>query len=139
MKRERAEDLVAQMLQCVNDHQSEWPVSLLRELYVFGSFARGALDPHDVDIDVEYESDERWVTHFIGCLSYGKDPHSPIKRALTSGKRGMQFLFNFRERADFELTLLWRKGDSLPLACDSARSKCGTSAETCNAAPVRRT
>lgn len=116
MKRERAQDLVTNVLRALHDGQEEWPISLLSELYVFGSFARGALDPHDVDIDIEFESDEEWRLHFIGCLSYGKDPHSPIRRALTRGKRGIQFQFNFRDRADFELTLLWRRGDTLQAA-----------------------
>jgi hypothetical protein len=85
-------------------------------LYVFGSFARGALTPHDVDIDVEFEGDEEWTSHFISALSYGRDPHSPIRRMLTGGKRGCQFTFNFFNRADFDLTMLWQKGDSLAAA-----------------------
>src|SRR5260370_6097060 len=35
---------------------------------------------------------------------------------LATGKPGCQFTFNFREQADFELTLLWRRGDSLATA-----------------------
>jgi hypothetical protein len=38
------------------------------------------------------------------------------KRPLTSGKRGCQFTFNFRDRADFGMILLWQRGDSLPVA-----------------------
>ncbi len=85
-------------------------------LYVFGSFARGALAPHDLDIDVEFEGDEQWTSHFVTALSYGRDPHSPIRRMLTGGKRGCQLTFNFRKQADFDLTTLWQKGDSLAVA-----------------------
>jgi hypothetical protein len=109
VKRERAEHV----LQKLDERQGEWPASLVTGLYVFGSFARGAPEPHDVDIDVEHEIDERWASHFAGCLAYGRNPHSPVKRMLTDGKRGCQFQFNFRDRADFDMTLLWRKGDTL--------------------------
>lgn len=93
-------------------------MSLVTGLYVFGSFARGAPDPHDVDIDVEFEIDERWAGHFATCLAYGRDPHSPMRRMLTDGKRGCQFQFNFRDRAGFDMTLLWRTGDTLRAALE---------------------
>jgi hypothetical protein len=41
-----------------------------------------------------------------------------MRQMLTAGKRGIQFRFAFRERADFEMTLLWRHGDSLGAALD---------------------
>jgi hypothetical protein len=93
-------------------------VSLVTGLYVFGSFARGAVEPHDVDLNVEFDGDERWVSHFVTCLSYGRDPHSPLRRMLTDGKRGCQFQFNFLDRADFDMTLLWRKPDTLQTALE---------------------
>jgi hypothetical protein len=108
--------LAERILHELDQGQSEWPLSLVTEVYAFGSFARGALEPHDVDIDVEFEIDQRWAAHFAGCLAYGRDPHSPMKRLLTAGKRGCQFEFSFRDRADFDMMLLWRKGDSLPAA-----------------------
>jgi hypothetical protein len=89
---------------------------MVTELHVFGSFARGALAPHDLDIDVEFEGDDQWISHFVTALSYGRDPHSPIRRMLTGGKRGCQFTFNFRKQADFDLTMLWQKGDDLAAA-----------------------
>lgn len=58
-------------------------MSLITELYVFGSFARGALEPHDVDIDAEFKPDWRWSTYFADCLAKGRDPHAPLKRTLT--------------------------------------------------------
>jgi hypothetical protein len=54
------------------DHgRAGWPLSLVTELHIFGSFARGAIEPHDVDMDVEFEIDQRWAEHFTGCLAYG--------------------------------------------------------------------
>lgn len=118
VKRERAVELVEHVLRALDERRTEWPLSLVTELYVFGSFARGAIEPHDVDIDVEFEIDERWAAHFAGCLAYGRNPHSPMKRALAGGLRGCQFEFNFRDRADFELTLLWSREATLRTALE---------------------
>lgn len=41
-----------------------------------------------------------------------------MKRMLTHGKRGCQFQFNFRDRADFEMTLVWHKSDTLQTALE---------------------
>jgi len=111
-------DLVEHVLRALDEGRTEWPLSLVTELYIFGSFARGTIEPHDVDIDVEFEIDQRWADHFAGCLAYGRNPHSPMKRALTGGKRGCQFEFNFRDRADFDMALLWRKDETLPAALE---------------------
>jgi len=113
VRRKRALQLAERVLQGLNEGQGEWPLSLVKELYVFGSFARGASEPHDVDIDLEHDIDQRWAVHFANCLAYGRDHFSLMKRPLTGGKRGCQFTFNFRSDADFGMTLLWRKGDPL--------------------------
>jgi hypothetical protein len=84
---------------------------------VFGSYAREAGEPHDLDVEVEIDRrDERWLSHLITCLSGCRDPYSIIRRALVGGSRSYQFLFEARDRADFPLTLLWRAGDSLSTA-----------------------
>src|ERR1022692_4407459 len=116
--RERAVELVEHVLLSLDEGGAECPLSLVTELYIFGSLARGAIEPHDVDIDVEFDIDRRWAEHFAGCLAYGRNPHSPMKRALTSGRRGCQFQFNFRDHADFDMTLLWHKDDTLPTALE---------------------
>jgi len=122
VKREQAVLLVEHILQALDQGKTEWPLNLMTGLYVFGSFARGALEPHDVDVDIEFEPDLEWGAHFAGCLAYGRDPHGPMKRTLTGGKRGCQFQFNFRDRADFGMTLLWRQGDTLQTALDRLRA-----------------
>lgn len=89
-----------------------WP-----EIYLFGSFARGALEPHDVDIAVEFARDERWASHLVNSLRRGRDPHAVFRRALTGGRRGLQFLFDPRASgADFEMMPLWRRDESIQLA-----------------------
>ena len=118
VKRERAVELAEHLLRNLDASQREWPLSLLTEVYVFGSFARGALAPHDLDVDVEYKGDEQWTEHFVSSVPYGRDPYSPVRSMLTTGKRGYQFQFKFRERADFEMMLLWQKGDSLASALE---------------------
>lgn len=117
MKRQRATELVEQLLGTLDRDPDEWPLKVVTELYVFGSYARGATDPNDLDIDVEVDrSDERYLAHFLGCLSEGRDPNSIIRRALVGASRSCQFLFEARDRADFPLTLLWRRGDRLAAA-----------------------
>jgi predicted nucleotidyltransferase len=118
VKRERAVELAEHLLRNLDAGQHEWPLSLLTEVYVFGSFARGALAPHDLDIDVEYKGDERWTEHFMTSFTHGRDLHSPMRSMLTTGKRGYQFQFEFRKRSGFEMTLLWQKGDSLATALE---------------------
>ena len=119
VKRQRATELAEQLLSALDGGQQNWPVSLVTEVFVFGSYARGATDPHDLDIGIEIDrDDDRWLSHFITCLSSGHDPHSIIRRALVGASRSCQFMFDARDRADFPLTLLWRHGDTLACALD---------------------
>ena len=52
VKRDRAVELVEQVLARFEAGWDQWPINLLTEIYLFGSFARGALEPHDVDVAV---------------------------------------------------------------------------------------
>src|SRR5262249_54866573 len=122
VKRERVMILIEGALRALDQAQGEWPMSLIDELYVFGSFARGAMEPHDVDLDVEYHSDERWSRHIASCLPSGRNPHSPMKQALPSGRRGCQFQFRYKAEADCDMTLLWHAGDPLDTALDRLRA-----------------
>jgi hypothetical protein len=109
VQRERAVGLAELVLRNLHDGQQDWPLSLVTEVYLFGSFARGALSPHDLDIDVEHENDDEWCSHFVTSLAYGRDPDALMRQLLATGKRGCQFDFNFREQADSELTLTWQR------------------------------
>lgn len=118
MNREQAIDLAEHLLRNLDDGQETWPLSLVTAVYVFGSFARGALTPRDLDIDIEKTSDEQWSTHFVRSLSAGRDPFIPLRKALTTGRRGYQFVVQYRDMVgrDFEMTLLWKRGDTLDAA-----------------------
>ena len=117
VNRQRATQLAEQLLRNLDTHRQEWPVSIITAVYVFGSYARGATDPHDLDIDVEvHRQDEEFLSHFVTCLSSGRNPYSIIQRALVGASRGYEFMFEGHARADFPLTLLWQQGDSLDTA-----------------------
>jgi hypothetical protein len=121
--RARALSLTERLLERLVDGQDEWPLRLVREVYVFGSYARGAPTPGDVDLDVEFDhKDEQWRKAFIAGLSYGYDARRVFRQALVGRTRGVQFMFDGRSDADFDMTLLWRRGDDLQTAVDRLRA-----------------
>ena len=91
MKRERATTLLNDMLDRLEE--GGWPLDLVDEILVFGSYARGAPDPSDVDMVVEHRRDDRLVSEFVHALSYGRDPSASMKRALKGNSRGLQIHF----------------------------------------------
>jgi predicted nucleotidyltransferase len=59
MQRVRAVALTEEVLSRLVESQDVWPSRLVSEVYMYGSFAREALEPGDVDLDVEFDqSDE---------------------------------------------------------------------------------
>ncbi|GAA2679565.1 nucleotidyltransferase domain-containing protein [Streptomyces lunalinharesii] len=120
MKRERATTLVNDMLDRLEE--GGWPLDLIDEILVFGSYARGALNPSDVDLVVEHRRDDRLTSEFLHALSYGRDPSASMKRALKSSSRGLQIHFGERktlEAEGFALTPLWNRGEPI----DAARAR----------------
>ncbi|MFJ2162845.1 nucleotidyltransferase domain-containing protein [Streptomyces sp. NPDC087856] len=120
MKRERATTLLYDMLDRLEG--GGWPLDLVDEILVFGSYARGALNPSDVDLVVEHRRDGRLTSEFLHSLSYGGDPSASMKRALKGRSRGLQIHFGERkslEAEGFELTLLWTRGEPV----DAARAR----------------
>ena len=110
----RALALIEEVLTRLVGSRHEWPLSLVGEVYVFGSFARGALQPGDVDLDVEFDqSDERWISMVIRSLSYGRDPYIEFRKRLVGRKRGVEFAFNDRADADYDMTMLWQRGEDV--------------------------
>jgi predicted nucleotidyltransferase len=116
MRRERAVELAELLLTRLDAAQHEWPTSLITEVSVFGSFARGALQPTDLDIAVVLQPDTRWVVEMSHGLGYGLDPHVGLRRALVGSLRSYHLVFNTKTRSDLSLTLLWRRGDTLAAA-----------------------
>lgn len=115
VKRERAVTLVEELLTRLVAGTDEWPLSLIADVYVFGSFARGSLEPHDVDVAIRFERDRDWGSHFATCLSYGRNPYTIFRKPLVGRRPGIQFLFE-PDRVEFEMELLWHRGDPLEAA-----------------------
>ncbi|MFD9715835.1 hypothetical protein [Streptomyces sp. NPDC059076] len=93
----------------------DWPLGLVDEVSVFGSYARGAIEPGDLDIAITHRVDSDLADEVVGALSYGRDPMAVMKRALKGSRRGIQFQFNQNAALTengIELTLLWKRGDS---------------------------
>jgi hypothetical protein len=92
----------------------------VRDVWVFGSYARGALEVGDVDLAVEFDQtkDEagRW---FATLMAGGFDHVGALSRELRGNQRILEIHFNELEelREDgFEPQLLWRRGDPLEQA-----------------------
>src|SRR6266540_1469391 len=123
MKRDRATQLIEDLLGRVV--AGGWPLDLVTELRLFGSYARGALEPHDVDIDVEYVPDERWKDETLPLLLYGRDPTAPLRRALVGRSRGVALTFDLGAHVgDIDMAVLWRRGESRPRGVRSAIRCC---------------
>jgi hypothetical protein len=116
VKRERATQLVEQLLQRLDAERHAWPANLITEVYLFGSFARGAVEPHDIDVAIEMDRDDRWIAHAVQSLSSGRNPQSLMRRALVGNSRSFGFFFDGAAHADFPLTLLWRRGEAISIA-----------------------
>lgn len=120
MKRERATTLLNDTLDRLEE--GDRPLYLVDEILVFGSYARGALNPSDADLVVERRRDDRLTSEFLHALSYVRDPSASMKRALKGNSRGLQIHFGERntlEAEGFELTPLWPRGE--PVAAARAR------------------
>ncbi|WP_307680634.1 nucleotidyltransferase domain-containing protein [Streptomyces sp. V4I2] len=126
MKRERATALVEDMLRRL-DKGTDWPLTLVDEIHLFGSYARGALQPHDVDVAVDVRRDERMTQHVVACLFSGRSPYSELRGQLVGGRsRGIQLQFDTAQRMQLEsegvpMLRLWRRGDTFQHALQILR------------------
>lgn len=113
MRRDRATTLLEQLLERVVG--AGWPIGLGNRVDVFGSYARGAVEPGDVDVAVYLDrGDDRWTRHFIHCMSYGRDPHAVLRKALRGNARSVSILVDPAEGYDdVPMTLLWRRDESV--------------------------
>jgi hypothetical protein len=113
VQRDRATVLLEQLLERVVG--TDWPIALVNEVHVFGSYARGSVAPGDVDVAVHLKrGDERWTQHVIHCMSYGRDPHAVLRKALRGAARSVSILVDPTDGYDdVPMTLLWRRGEPL--------------------------
>lgn len=117
MKRERATSLLVEMIDRLE--VGAWPLGLVEEVYVFGSYVRGSLTPNDADVVVQHGTDRKWLDESVYASSYGKDSYTSMKQGLRGNRPGVSFQFGERDtlRAEgFELTLLWQRGEPFDLA-----------------------
>jgi|SRR5665647_3262869 len=112
MKRGMAtERLEAMILRLV---ETEWPLSLITDVYVFGSYARGALEVGDIDVDIEHETTQEWARYFVTAMTRGQDAYAKFRIALRGRSRGLSLVFNGRaEMPDVPMILLWTWGESV--------------------------
>ncbi|WP_181412120.1 hypothetical protein [Streptomyces griseorubiginosus] len=111
MKRERATAVLRDMLDRLE--QGAWPLNLVEEIHLFGSYIRGALEVGDVDVVVQHTTDERWKQESLGALFSGRDGYTGMRQALRGLRHGVSFQFQDRctlEDEGFQLLLLWRRG-----------------------------
>ncbi|MFJ4624668.1 hypothetical protein [Streptomyces sp. NPDC088812] len=117
MKRERATAVLCEMLDRLE--QSAWPLNLVEEIFLFGSYIRGALEVGDVDIVVQLTADDRWKRESLDAMFGGRDGYAVMRQALRGRRRGVSFQFQDRsalEGEGIELLLLWRQGEPIDLA-----------------------
>jgi hypothetical protein len=113
VERAHATELIEDLLERVD--AAAPPLDCVDELWLFGSYVRGALEPGDVDIDVEYTADEDLRSDEHDRMMSGRDWLAPIRRAVTARRRGFQASFQKRElyeRKGIPLMLLWQRGDA---------------------------
>ena len=118
MKRERGTVLVTAVLTAAAEARV-WPLTMLDEIHVFGSYARGAVDPHDVDLAVELTADKEFAIMAAWRRARGSDPYTSVRQALVGSRRGVEFHFHeLRMLHDdgIETKLLWRRGEALATA-----------------------
>src|SRR5688500_2461379 len=117
VKRDVATRLVELVLTNQAAGQESWPLEVVDKIYVFGSYARGALTPHDVDLFIDKAlGNQRWSNHFIRSMSSGRNPYAIIRMSLVGTKRGCQLVFDYDVHSDDDAVLLWQRGEPLDAA-----------------------
>ena len=85
-------------------------------VYVFGSYARGALTVGDVDMDIEYDAKLHPAVEreLMDNLVVGRDWNTPLRKALKPA-RALQVMFSRLEMIA-EPVLVYERGDALDRA-----------------------
>lgn len=123
MKRDEADRTIEMVLTRFFEARASRPVSLITQLAVFGSYARGAMAPHDVDVHVTYEADEEFAEDVVWALSQGRDPETPLRVALRGRTRSVQIVCGkLPDEMLVDSVVLWRSGDSHEVALRRLRA-----------------
>ena len=71
------------------------------------------LEPHDIDVDIDYTADQQWKREALEAVLYGRDPMVTFRRALLGSSRGVHLTDHLQAQAsDIEMLTLWRRGDT---------------------------
>jgi hypothetical protein len=92
---------------------------LVTEIYVFGSYARDALNPGDLDVSVSYAMTEEESRKWVAALFAGRDRTMQLRHALRGNWRSVEMQFNNINElraAGFEPVLVWRRGEPVEAA-----------------------
>ena len=92
---------------------------LVDEIHVFGSYARGAREPGDLDVSVSYKTTEAESRKWVAALLAGRDRTLDLRRALRGSWRSVEMHFNNLNDlrlAGFEPVLIWRRGEPVETA-----------------------
>ncbi|MEV4216804.1 nucleotidyltransferase domain-containing protein [Nonomuraea sp. NPDC049725] len=123
VKRDRGTRLIEVALTSQVAGQNSWPLEVVDKIYVFGSYARGALEPGDVDLFIDrVRGNQRWAGHFVRAMSNGRNPYSIIRQGLLGSKRGCQLVIDYDIHADSDAILLWQRGEGLDIALERLRA-----------------
>lgn len=117
MKRQKATELIYQVLS--RAVQGGWPVHLVSEIRVFGSYMRGALEPGDVDLAyvMDGHDDRQWREHFVDTLLSGRDPQAVMRKSLRGSSRSVSLtLFEQGRYDDVPMMTIWRRGEPVETA-----------------------
>jgi predicted nucleotidyltransferase len=110
----------------------------VREVWIFGSYARGALEVGDVDLVVEFDQTKEEAGRWFAILMAGDFDHlGALRRELRGSQRVLELHFHELDelrKEGFEPLVLWRRGDSL----EEARVRLAALAPDANARRAAR-
>jgi hypothetical protein len=92
---------------------------VVTEIFVFGSYARGALNPGDLDVSVTYAMTEEESRKWVAALLAGRDRTLQLRHALRGNWRSVEMQFNNVNElrmAGFEPVLVWCRGEPIEVA-----------------------
>jgi hypothetical protein len=115
MTREEATRRLESVLSVLAAPPDEAVLMPVSALYVFGSYAHGASTVSDIDVDVEYDVDDKRALVEMQRSMYGRSAAGDLRAALFGQQRIFHVHFQQRTRLSDQLgglVLLWRRGDS---------------------------
>src|SRR4051812_34695455 len=114
MKRERATRILEAMIErlCADGRPLE--LTTVTGVDVFGSYAAGALEPGDIDINIEFDRERVLEVLDMAPWDFSGIELTAIKRALFGGSRSVNVIEHARRsrrRYPFTFTPIWEAGD----------------------------